>query len=82
MSRPTSETREASYRESSQIALERGAKLHARKFITREATEHGQASCLAPFERLYAEVPGDITQCRFMRYHRMGNVYEVGVEAV
>jgi hypothetical protein len=41
-----------------------------------------QETCLAPFERLYAEVPGDITPCCFMGSHRMGNVYESGVEAV
>jgi MoaA/NifB/PqqE/SkfB family radical SAM enzyme len=66
----------------SAIAFEKNVELHARKFFTKEETVHAQASCLAPFERLYAEVPGGITPCCFMGSHRMGNVYDAGIEAV
>jgi MoaA/NifB/PqqE/SkfB family radical SAM enzyme len=64
------------------IASEKGVELSARKFFTQETTVNGQDNCLAPFERLYAEVPGDIAPCCFMGWHRMGNVYEGGVEGV
>ncbi|SEE51854.1 radical SAM protein [Bradyrhizobium lablabi] len=67
---------------SSEIALENGVELSARKFFTNETTVNAQDSCLAPFERLYAEVPGDVAPCCFMGWHRMGNVYEAGVEGV
>lgn len=64
------------------LAAEKGIILSARKFFTQETTVNAQDSCLAPFERLYAEVPGDIAPCCFMGSHRMGNVYEAGIEAV
>jgi MoaA/NifB/PqqE/SkfB family radical SAM enzyme len=64
------------------IANSHNIALHARKFFTAEVTTRAQDTCLAPFERLYAEVPGDITPCCFMGAHRMGNIYESGVEAV
>jgi MoaA/NifB/PqqE/SkfB family radical SAM enzyme len=67
---------------SSDLALEKGVEFSARKFFTKESTVNAQDSCFAPFERLYAEVPGDITPCCFMGSHRMGNVYESGIEAV
>lgn len=67
---------------SMKVALEKGIELSARKFFTDEVAVNGQDSCLAPFERLYAEVPGEITPCCFMGWHRMGNIYEAGVEAV
>lgn len=68
--------------QSMEIATENGVALAARKFFTNETTVNAQDSCLAPFERLYAEVPGDVAPCCFMAWHRMGNVYEVGVEGV
>jgi sulfatase maturation enzyme AslB (radical SAM superfamily) len=65
-----------------EIAIQTGVEFHARKFFTKESRVDAQSTCLAPFERLYAEVPGDIAPCCFMGAHRMGNVYESGVEAV
>lgn len=56
--------------------------LHARRFFVKEETVRAQDTCMAPFERLYAEVPGDVAPCCFMGRHRMGNIYEAGVEAV
>jgi MoaA/NifB/PqqE/SkfB family radical SAM enzyme len=56
--------------------------LHARRFFTKEARVNAQDTCVSPFERLYAEVPGEVAACCFMGSHRMGNIYDAGVEAV
>jgi MoaA/NifB/PqqE/SkfB family radical SAM enzyme len=64
------------------LGYKRGVEVHARRFYSNEKTTMAQDTCFAPFERLYAEVPGDIAPCCFMGASRMGNIYDAGVEAV
>lgn len=68
--------------EATLIGYRCGVEVHARRFYSNEVTAMAQDTCFAPFERLYAEVPGDVAPCCFMGQHRMGNIYEEGVEAV
>lgn len=68
--------------EAVQLGYTCGVEVHARRFHSNEVTTMAQDTCFAPFERLYTEVPGDIAPCCFMGRHRMGNIYEEGVEAV
>jgi MoaA/NifB/PqqE/SkfB family radical SAM enzyme len=65
-----------------EIGLRLGVAVHGRRFFTDEAMIKGQDSCVAPFERMYVEIPGSMTPCCFMGAARMGNVYDDGLEKV
>jgi hypothetical protein len=54
--------------------------VHGRRFFSNEKEVKGRDTCLAPFERMYVEIPGSMTPCCYMGAARMGNVYDEGVE--
>ncbi len=64
------------------IGRQLGVAVHGQRYFTDEAMIKGQDSCVAPFERMYVEIPGSMTPCCFMGAARMGNVYDDGFEKV
>lgn len=56
--------------------------VHGRRFFSNEKEVKARDTCLAPFERMYVEIPGSMTPCCYMGAARMGNVYDEGLEQV
>ena len=65
-----------------EIGQQLGVAVRGRRFFANEAKIEGRDSCVAPFERMYVEIPGSMTPCCFMGEARMGNVYDEGLEKV
>lgn len=61
---------------------ELGVNVCGRQFFLDEDDIEGAEHCMAPFEQFFIEMPGTTAPCCFMGHERMGNVYQLGFEAV